>query len=112
LVVPDPGPSLPRPGAGVKIKVVESMARGLPVVTTSVGAQGLDVVSGEHLLIADRPDEFTRQVVELIRDPERDGRVGRAARDYISAHCSPETTAARTGGVLGSSTRRITATSV
>ncbi len=88
-------------GAGVKIKVVESMARGLPVVTTTVGAQGLAVASGEHLLIADSPEEFAGRIVELVLEPGRAARIGRAARDFIIANCSPEATAARLDSMLG-----------
>lgn len=55
-----------RIGSGLKIKVVEAMALGVPVVTTSVGAKGLKVNSGEHLLVADTPHEFAKSVVNLL----------------------------------------------
>lgn len=55
-----------RIGCGLKIKVVEAMALGVPVVTTSVGAMGLAVNSGEHLLIADTPEEFAESVISLM----------------------------------------------
>lgn len=76
-------------GAGVKTKVVEAMAAGLAVVTTHVGVQGLDVTSGEHLMIADEPEEFARRVIELLGDPERVEQIGRAGRGYVAALCSP-----------------------
>ena len=47
-----------RSGSGVRVKIFNAMAMGLPIVSTSIGAEGLDVVSGEHLLIADDPREF------------------------------------------------------
>jgi glycosyltransferase involved in cell wall biosynthesis len=55
-------------GAGVKGKVGESMAHGLPVVTTSIGAEGMSLRDGEHLLVADEPEVFADAVLRLIRD--------------------------------------------
>ncbi|MCI0395218.1 MAG: glycosyltransferase, partial [Chloroflexi bacterium] len=48
----------------------EAMALGTPVVTTSKGAEGLEVAHGEHLLIADTPEEFASAVLRLLQDPE------------------------------------------
>ena len=79
-------------GGGVKIKVVEAMARGLPVITTPVGAQGLAVRSGDQLVIAADGPDFARAVVELLRDPARAERIGRAGRDHVAATCSPAAT--------------------
>jgi glycosyltransferase involved in cell wall biosynthesis len=45
------------------------MALGTPVVSTSKGAEGLDVEAGRHLLIADTPGEFAEQTVRLLREP-------------------------------------------
>ncbi|MCE5307547.1 MAG: glycosyltransferase family 4 protein [Acidobacteriales bacterium] len=59
-----------RSGGGTRLKILESLALRTPVVTTSKGAEGLDVRTGEHLLIADTPGEFARSVVKLLRDPE------------------------------------------
>jgi glycosyltransferase involved in cell wall biosynthesis len=79
-----------RYGAGMKGKVVEAMSHGLPVVTTSVGAQGLNAVSGEHLLIADDTDEFARALTILLNDPERCRQLGLAGQIHIAGICSPE----------------------
>jgi hypothetical protein len=57
-----------RYGAGVKGKVGQSLAHGLPVVTTAVGAEGMKLLDGEHALIANDPAAFARQVVRLLRD--------------------------------------------
>lgn len=54
-------------GGGSRLKILEAMALKTPVVATTKGAEGLDVVGGEHLLIADTPDEFRRAVVNLLR---------------------------------------------
>jgi len=57
-----------RYGAGVKGKINHSMSHGLPVVTTSVGAEGLDLTDNENVLIADDPDTFSRKVIQLYND--------------------------------------------
>jgi len=68
-----------RIGGGTRLKILESMALGTPVVATSKGAEGLDVVSGEHLLIADDPRQFADHVVRLLHDRAlREGLAGRA----------------------------------
>ncbi len=95
--VPDLAPYLDRAsamiaplrfGAGMKTKVVEGMMAGLPVVTTSFGIQGLAVVPGEHLLVADESEAMADRVVELLADPARAERIGRDARDFAASLCS------------------------
>ena len=56
-------------GAGTRIKILDAMAHGRPVVSTTIGAEGLGAVDGEHLLIADEPEAFAEKCVELLRDP-------------------------------------------
>jgi len=59
-----------RIGGGTRLKILEAMALGTPVVATSKGAEGLDVRHGEHLLIANEPAAFAEQVVRLLRDAD------------------------------------------
>lgn len=59
-----------RMGGGTRLKILEAMALGTPVVSTSKGAEGLDVEAGKHLLIADTPSEFAVQTVRLLREPQ------------------------------------------
>lgn len=56
-------------GGGTRLKILESMALGVPVVATSKGVEGLDAVSGKHLLIADSPRDFANKVIQLLNDP-------------------------------------------
>ena len=58
-----------RYGAGVKGKVNQSLAYGLPVVVTTPAAEGMYLVDGESALIADEPAEFAAAIVRLYRDP-------------------------------------------
>jgi glycosyltransferase involved in cell wall biosynthesis len=57
-----------RIGSGTRLKVVEGLAMAKPMVSTTVGCEGIDVHSGEHLLVADAPDDFADAVVLLLRD--------------------------------------------
>jgi glycosyltransferase involved in cell wall biosynthesis len=57
-------------GGGTRLKILEAMALGTPVVATPKGAEGLDVQDGEHILIADTPETFAQQVIHLLKKPE------------------------------------------
>jgi glycosyltransferase involved in cell wall biosynthesis len=55
-------------GGGTRLKILESLALGTPVVSTSKGAEGLDLVSGRDILIADEPADFADAVLRVLRD--------------------------------------------
>ena len=57
-----------RVGSGTRCKILESMAWGLPVVSTTLGAEGIDAIDGEHLLIRDDLDEFAEAIGQLMSD--------------------------------------------
>ena len=57
-------------GSGMKVKVLDAMARGMPTVTTSVGAEGIDIENGLHLLVADEPDQMANAILSLLEDAE------------------------------------------
>ena len=59
-----------RAGGGTRLKILEAMALGRPVVSTTIGCEGLDVRDGEHILIADTPAEFAEKTVRLFHDRE------------------------------------------
>jgi glycosyltransferase involved in cell wall biosynthesis len=70
-------------GEGTKLKVLEAMASGVPLVATRVGCQGVDVVDGEQVLIVDGEEEFAQHVVRILRDPSRRARLADAARRLV-----------------------------
>jgi sugar transferase (PEP-CTERM/EpsH1 system associated) len=75
-----------RIGGGTRLKIFEAMAMGQAVVSTTVGAEGLPVVDGEHALIADGPRAFADAVVSLLRDSRRRQALGAAARKFVVDH--------------------------
>ncbi len=58
-----------RLGSGTRIKILHSLAMGLPVVSTSLGSEGLEIIDGEHLLIRDHHQEFAEAVLEIGSNP-------------------------------------------
>src|SRR5690242_1288358 len=59
-----------RIGGGTRLKIFEAMAARLPVVSTSIGAEGLPVTNGEHIAIADCPERFARRCLDLLANAE------------------------------------------
>jgi sugar transferase (PEP-CTERM/EpsH1 system associated) len=72
-----------RIGGGTRLKIFEAMAMGRAVVSTSIGAEGLPVVDGQHLALSDDPEHFAATVVDLLRDTERRVQLERAARALV-----------------------------
>lgn len=72
-----------RTGGGTRLKIYEAMAAGRAVVSTSIGAEGLDVRNGKDIILADDRDEFARAVVNLLREPELRGRYEGAAAELV-----------------------------
>lgn len=69
-----------RAGSGTRIKILEAWAAGTAVVSTTMGAEGLDAVSGEQLLLADAPAEFCESVSALLASHQKRQRLGEAGR--------------------------------
>jgi polysaccharide biosynthesis protein PslH len=72
-----------RAGGGTRLKILEAMALGRPVVSTSKGCEGLDVVDGEHLAIADDPEEFAQKTIQLLKDSALHSKISRQARRLV-----------------------------
>jgi polysaccharide biosynthesis protein PslH len=75
-----------RIGGGTRIKIYEAMGMERAVVSTTIGAEGLDVVNGEHILLADTPATFAEAVIGLIRSPDRAAAIGRSAGAHVRTH--------------------------
>lgn len=84
-----------RLGGGTRLKIVESMAAGLPVVSTSVGAQGLAVKDGVEMMLADDPADFVRKTVELLAESDLRETMARTARRFVEENYSWRSLGAR-----------------
>jgi len=88
-------------GAGMKGKVGEAMSEGLPVVTTSVGAQGMDLVHRRNAMICDTPGEFGESVVELFRNRQLYEEIRRNALEHILNMSGTAAVEKRVGEMMG-----------
>jgi glycosyltransferase involved in cell wall biosynthesis len=71
-----------RMGGGTRLKVLEAMAMGKAIVSTTVGSEGFEVVSGQQLVLGDTPRDFAAAVLNLLGDPENRVRLGSVAREF------------------------------
>jgi glycosyltransferase involved in cell wall biosynthesis len=74
-----------RVGGGTRLKIVEALAAGRPVISTSIGAEGLDLTSGRELLLADTPATFAAAIGEVVGDPALAARLGETGRREMIA---------------------------
>ncbi len=77
-------------GAGLKGKVTQALACGLPVVTTPIGAEGLDAVDGEHLMIAETAEELAARTLTVLRENELWSRLSRSGQSLAAERYSSE----------------------
>jgi len=74
-----------RSGGGTRLKILEAMAMGRPVVSTSQGAEGLEITDGVNILLADAPEKFAKHVFALLAEPQLGSRLGREGRNLVEA---------------------------
>ena len=79
-----------RIGGGTRLKIYEAMAAKIPVVSTSIGAEGLTVNPANDIRIADRPEDFAARCIELLENREERTRLANAAWEMVNAHFSWE----------------------
>ena len=72
-----------RIGGGTRLKIYEAMAMELPMVSTTIGAEGLPVADGEEILLRDTPQEFTKAVVKLLKDKNLAKKIGERAAQIV-----------------------------
>lgn len=89
-----------RSGSGTRLKILEALAMEQAVVSTRIGAEGLEVTSGEHLLLADTPEDFADAVCTLLNDPGRRERLGVNGRCLVERMYDWEILAARMDAIL------------
>ena len=79
-----------RYGAGFKGKIARAMAFGLPVVTTSIGAEGIGLINRENGMITDDSEEFAKKVIELHKNRDIWDKISKNSLDYVSKNFSAE----------------------
>jgi glycosyltransferase involved in cell wall biosynthesis len=77
-------------GAGTKGKIGDALAYGLPVVTTSIGAEGFALTTGDTAIIADEPQAFAASVLQVYREQELWQRLADGGYEHIQRHFTPE----------------------
>ena len=72
-----------RSGSGTRFKLMEATACGCPVVSGSIGCEGLNAVDGQHMLIRDEPQDFADAVLSLLNDPDRGQALANEGREWV-----------------------------
>ena len=72
-----------RSGSGLQVKHLEAMATGLPIVTTPLGASGLEGTWGEHLCVAETPKDFANRTIQLIQNSHMRRRIGKSGQNLV-----------------------------
>jgi polysaccharide biosynthesis protein PslH len=80
-----------RIGSGTRLKILEAAAMAKPVVSTTIGAEGLSFVDGREILIADEPGKTAQVIAHLLKNRPRRQEIGRAARRRVAAEYSIST---------------------
>lgn len=86
-------------GSGTRLKILEAMACGCPVVSTSVGAEGIPAKNGELILISDTPEGMIRHILTLLADHELRSKMGQDAKKWVKDNYDWSLVARRQAGI-------------
>ena len=75
-----------RAGGGMRVRILEAFARGMPLVTTTVGLEGIQALDGEAVLVADSPEAFARATVRLLQQPVLQAKLAANGRQLAESH--------------------------
>lgn len=73
-------------GSGMRIKAIEALAAGRPIVTTPIGVEGIPAEDGKHVMIAATPEKFAACIVDLLENPETARKMGYEGRKWAQEH--------------------------
>ncbi len=88
-----------RIGGGSRLKILEALAAGLPVVSTTVGAEGLEITHDAHYVAADTAESMASALVDAIENPARHNAMAAAGRRAVAARYDWSMLAARLDGI-------------
>jgi len=71
---------------GIRVKIIEGMALGKTIISTKIGAEGIDYTDGENILIANNTKEVTEKIDELIKNPEKIKQIGTNAKEFVKSY--------------------------
>jgi glycosyltransferase involved in cell wall biosynthesis len=74
-----------RAGGGMRVKILNALAQGLPIVSTTLGCEGIAVEPGRHLLIADTPESFAQATIRLLEDKRLANELGYNGRQLVQS---------------------------
>ena len=77
-------------GSGVRVKIIEGMALGKTIITTTIGAEGLAVENGKNILVADTPEEFVEAIAKCVHTPDICAILGENARNFVALNHNNE----------------------
>jgi len=77
-------------GSGTRLKILSAMCAGLPVVSTSVGCEGLDVVDDENICIAESPQQFRDKIIRLLEEKDYRERIATGGKRLVEKKYSRE----------------------
>ena len=72
-----------RIGGGTRLKILEAMALSKTIVSTSIGAEGIEYTDGKNILIGDSPQDFADKVLLVLNDPQKSREIGIEARKFV-----------------------------
>jgi glycosyltransferase involved in cell wall biosynthesis len=73
-------------GGGMRVKIIDAWRWGLPIVSTTVGAEGIEYCNGDNIIIADEPDDFANAIVKILTDPNLSKRLRINGRRWVETH--------------------------
>ncbi|MCL4294783.1 MAG: glycosyltransferase [Anaerolineae bacterium] len=86
-------------GSGTRLKILDAWSMQKAIVSTRLGAEGLEAVHSENILLADEPDQFAQYVVNLLSNPQRRFSLGQSGRQLVESRCSWSALAPKLGEV-------------
>jgi len=72
-----------RAGGGMRVKILNSMSQAMPIVSTTIGCEGIEVINGCHLFVADSPQEFAKATLQLLEDRALAHQMGQNGRQLV-----------------------------
>jgi glycosyltransferase involved in cell wall biosynthesis len=88
-------------GAGIKVKVLEGMSAGLPVITNEIGIEGIDAVDGKDYIYAEKPEEYAAAIEKLLNDKVYRMSMSVSAKEFLAAEFNLETNMKKFLDVVG-----------